>query len=316
MRFRPSLFISALYFSLSHIAFSQAVPAEDQIVIAHSAPDQPASSPPLSVLPAATMSASSAPAPDDDFDPFLAPVEGDPDKSTTWNSAIDVMRDTKHRKWGFLVYRVYYGDDAAWQRFMNILNRMTDHLVRKAGKPYIMPFLDWTEMQDRTAFDGASKDDIREHFRTWIRTRSVERDGLGVEGKEILRRSPRYQACLYVDQEAMESATLTERPLLSSPTGLHLNVKGWVVLVDSQSQDEWAPPHPEATQEELEEMEEEGWEEEQYTPIDGDTDFDVGWMYIDLRFVSIAYDTMCENSDTWSRPWFYKRPPAVWNGSF
>lgn len=316
MRLCPSLYVFAVSLTLSHIGFSQADPAEVQIVIAHLAPDQPASSPPLSVLPAATMSASSAPAPDDDFDPFLAPAEGDPDKSTTWNSAIDVMRDTKHLKWGFLVYRVYYGDDEAWQRFMDILNRITDHLVRKAGKPYIMPFLDWTEMQDRTAFDGASKDVIREHFRTWILARSVERDGLGVEGKEILRRSPRYQACLYVDKEAMESATLTERPSLFSPTGISFTVKGRVVLVDAQILDQWAPPHPEPTQEELDEIEEEEWEEEQYTPIDGDTGHDLGWMYIELRFASIAYDTMCESTDTWSQPWFYKRPPAVWNGGF
>jgi hypothetical protein len=100
-------------------------------------------------------------------------------------------------------------------------------------------------------------------------------------------RSPRYQACLYVDKEALESATLTEHPLLSSPTGLYLNVKRRVVLVDSQFQDEWAPPHPETTQEELEEMEEKDWEEEQYTPIDGDTDFDIGWMYIKLRFTTL-----------------------------
>jgi hypothetical protein len=111
MKLCPSLFICAL--SFSPVALSQAVPADAQIVISHSAPDHPASPPPLSVLPAATMSASSTPAPDDDFDPFLDPVEGDTDKSTAWRAAVDVMRDTKHRKWGFLVYRVYYGDDVA-----------------------------------------------------------------------------------------------------------------------------------------------------------------------------------------------------------
>ncbi len=65
-------------------------------------------------------------------------------------------------------------------------------------------------------------------------------------------------------------------------------------------------------------MEEEGWEEdeEEYTPIDGDTDFDVGWMYVELMCANVAYDTMCENINTWSRPWFYKRPPAVWNRGF
>lgn len=321
MRFRPSLLICAL--PLSPVAFSRAVPADAQIVIghpplAHSAlpatpPHRQPSLPPLSLPSAAPMSVPSAPGPDDDSDPFLALVEGDPDQGASWHPTIGVIRTTNHRKWGFLVYRVYYGDDVAWERFMYILNRVTDNFVRRAGKPYIMPFLDWTEMQDRAAFDGASKDDIREHFRTWVRTRSVERDGPGVEGREILISSPRYQACLYVDKEAMESATMTEIPYPVNPTGFYLDVKGQVVLIDGQLQDEWMPPPPELTQEDLDEMEEEGWEEEQYTPIDGNTDFDVGWMYVELMFASVAYDTMCEGMDTWSQRWFYKRPPTVWN---
>ncbi|KAK1836420.1 hypothetical protein QBC39DRAFT_367235 [Podospora conica] len=259
------------------------------------------------------MSASSAPAPDD---PFLAAIEGDPNPSTAWKPIIDVMRDTNHRKWGFLVYRVYYGDDAAWERFMDILRRDTENSLLGFGKQYMVPFLDWTEMQDRAAFDGASKDDIREHFRTWIRDRSVERDGFGVEGTDILRLSARYKACLYVDKEAMESAAMTEYPMATKPTGVHYIVKGKVVLVGSQLQDEWIPPHPEATQEELDEIEEEEWAEEEYPPIDGDTSWDVGWMYVELRFVASAYEMLSENlsEDSWRERWFYKRPPAVFPG--
>lgn len=316
MGFRPPLFIFALSLNFPHIAYSQAVPADVQIVVGHSPLNHPASSPPLSFPSTDTaMSASSGPAPDDDFDPFLAPAEGDPKESTAWNPTISVMRRTNHRKWGFLVYRVYYGDDAAWQRFMDILNRATDNLVREMAKPYILPFLNWTEMQDRTTFDGASKDDIREHFQTWVRSRSVERDGPGVEGNEILMRSPRYQACLYVDKEAMESGSITEHPFPLNPTGVYLDVKGRLVLLDSQLRDEWWP-QLEVTQKDLDEMEEEGWEEEQYSPVESDTGFDVGWMYIELMFASVAYDTMCENIDTWSQPWFYRRPPLVWDGSF
>lgn len=312
-----TIFLFALSSSLSPTIFSQAVPADAQIVIGQSPPDHPASSPLPFPPPAYTdMSASSAPAlNDDDFDPFLA-VDSQMQMGASWTPTMGVMRHTKHLKWGFLVYRVYYGDDEAWERFMYILNRTTDDFLDDSlAKPHIAPLLEWTEMQNRTAFDGASKDEIREHFRTWILTRSVERDGPGVEGNQIIMRSPRYQACLYVNKEAMESATLTEHPLLWRPTRPQIEVKGRVILINSELFYElW--PHPEPTQEELDEIEEEEWAEEEYPPIDGNTGLDVGWMYISLHFASVAYDTMSENMDTWSERWFYRRPPAVWDGSF
>lgn len=312
-----SLFLFALALSLPPTIFSHAVPADAQIVIGQSPPDPPASSPPPSLPPAYTnMPASSAQAlKDDDFDPFLA-VDSQMGMGASWTATMHVMRHTKHLKWGFLVYRVYYGNDEAWERFMYILNRTTENFLDDSlAKPHIAPLLKWTEMQNRTAFDGASKDEIREHFRTWILTRSVERDGPGVEGNETLLRSPRYQACLYVDKEAMESASFTENYSIFKSSGVHLKVKGRVILINSELfYDLW--PHPEPTQEELDEIEEEGWAEEEYDPIDGNTGLDVGWMYISLHFASIAYDTMSENMNTWSERWFYTRPPAVWDGSF
>lgn len=308
-----SIFLLALSLSLSPTIFSQAVPADAQIVIGQLPPDHPASPPPPPPQPTYTNMSTSTPAlNDDDFDPFLA-VDSQMRQGASWRPTMGVMRDTKHLKWGFLVYRVYYGDDEAWERFMYILNRTTDHFLGDLVKPHIAPLLEWTEMQNRTAFDGASKDDIREHFRTWILTRSVERDGPGVEGNEIIKRSPRYQACLYVDKEAMESATLTENYSPYRRSGVHLEVEGRVILINSELFYEmW--PHPEPTQEELDEIEEEEWAEEEYDPIDGNTGLDLGWMYISLRFASLAYDTMSEDMDTWSQRWFYKRPPAVWDG--
>ena len=53
------------------------------------------------------------------------------------------------------------------------------------GKARLLPYLFWTAMEDRTEFEGASKDAIQEHFRNWINTHSVERDGPGADNPHI-----------------------------------------------------------------------------------------------------------------------------------
>jgi len=49
-------------------------------------------------------------------------------------------------------------------------------------------------------------------------------------------------------------------------------------------------------------------------PIEGSTEFDLGWTYASLNNIESLYDLMCEDPDTWVRAYFYKRPPAVWTG--
>ncbi|KAK3347126.1 hypothetical protein B0T25DRAFT_461972 [Lasiosphaeria hispida] len=221
--------------------------------------------------------------------PPLVPEEGDDDRLAAWGPTIRSLFKSGHPKWGFLIYRVSYDDDEAWQRFMGILNRVSDNWIRRSRKERLLPYLFWTTMEDRAAFEGASKDAIRDHFRNWISTRSVERDGPGADNPIIAERSPRYRACLYVDKEVMESATLAEYPSAVNPTGFFLKVGG-------RDGD----------------LAEEDLEEDEYDPIEGKSTFDVGWQYVDLQLTTTIYDTMCENYDAWIRPHFYQRPPAVW----
>ncbi|KAK3331481.1 hypothetical protein B0H66DRAFT_613970 [Apodospora peruviana] len=180
---------------------------------------------------------------------------------------------------------------------MSILTRVTDNWIRQCDKERLLPYLFWTRIKDPAAFDGASKDAIRDHFRSWVSTRS-----------------PRYRACLFVDKEAMESATLVEYPSAVNPTGFYLKVGGRVVLIDGQHGEHFLN-QPGIDEYDLEEMEDGDLDKDDgYEPIEGKTTFDVGWQYVDLQVTSAIYDIMCENHDTWIRPHFYQRPPAVWDG--
>ena len=252
--------------------------------------------------------------------PPLVPEEGDDDAFGAFGPTISSLFQSGHPKWGFLVYRVYYGDEESWQRFMGILNRVSDNWIRRSHKERLLPYLFWTTMEDREAFEGASKDAIRDSFRSWVDARSVERDGPGADSPNIAEWSPRYRACLYVDKEVLESATLTEYPSAVNPTGFYLKVDGRVVLIDSQYGEHFLN-HPGVDEYDWQEIEdgdlaEEDLDEDEYDPIEGKTSFDVGWQYVGLGVAAAIYDIMCENYDAWIRPSFYKRPPAVWDGKF
>ncbi|GAB1309916.1 hypothetical protein MFIFM68171_00126 [Madurella fahalii] len=199
---------------------------------------------------------------------------------------------------------------------MGILNRVTDNWIRRSRKERLLPYLFWAKMEDRAAFEGASKDAIREHFRNWVNTRSIERDGPGGDNPLIADISPRYRACLYVDKEVMESATLTEYPSVVNPTGFYLKVGGQVVLIDGQYGEHYLDQRGigEYDRQEIEEgyMDEEDLEEDEYDSIDGKTEYDVGWQYVGLELTATMYDSLCEYHDAWIRPYYYTRPPKVW----
>jgi hypothetical protein len=247
--------------------------------------------------------------------PPLVPMEGDKDVLAGWSCTIESLFDSGHHKWGFLVYRVTYDDDDAWRNFMHILNRNTEKRLDGQGKlQRLGPYLHWTVMED-SAFNGASKDAIRDHFRHWVETRTVDRDGPGADREDISKRSPRYRYCIYADKAALESATMEE---FNKYNMEFIKVKGDVVLIDSQFGHRVEEPlvldeyelqelaDGEYTMEDLQD------DAREYEPIEGRVTYDVGWMYVKLQSIGSAYERLAETGsvDEWEDT--YKRPPHKW----
>lgn len=243
--------------------------------------------------------------------PPLVPEEGDDDVLSGWTPTIGSLFSSGHHKWGFLVYRTTYDDDKAWTRFMDVLTRSTEVALRQAGKDArLQPYLDWKVVQDRTLFDGASKDAVCEHFLDWVATRSDERDGPGAAREDVPRKSPRYRACLYVDKEAVEAASMES----AGRHGMEFYYySGRVVVINAE------PPLPvrqgdEEEEEDEDEDEEDDEEDDQHPPVDGRTDYDIGWMFVPLEYTGVIYNRLAEGWDSWVDA--YKRPPATWTGRY
>ncbi|KAK0624162.1 hypothetical protein B0T14DRAFT_517607 [Immersiella caudata] len=227
--------------------------------------------------------------------PFVPPEEP-LSQFATWGGVIDSLVHSGHHKWGFLVYRTSYDDDAAWQRYLQILNRSTWLGLNNENQLRMLPYLSYTPMEDRDLFEGASKDRIREHFRQWVATRSVERDGPGADHPDLIELLPRYRICMFTDKGILSATSIEEIEGLTTPFAL---IQGRAVLIDSQF-----GQHQDYG----------GMDDIPRPPVEGKTNYDVGWMYIQLQFTANAYNLLCSGgSEEWEpHRGFYTRPPDCW----
>lgn len=133
-------------------------------------------------------------------------------------------------KWGFVVYRCTYGDDERWAQFMARLNTHRDAVLRAFyHKPELVESYDWNVHED-PSLEGATKDEVRRRFRQWVTTTSQMEIPGGLEDFKkaaIMRENPRYNYCVHVDLDAMDS--VMQQP--AGAIGLDCPVSGYVNLV-------------------------------------------------------------------------------------
>lgn len=140
--------------------------------------------------------------------------------------------------------------------------------------------------------DGASKADVRRHFKSWCAGRSVERDGRGARKKGV-RRLPRFRRCLYVDRKCLDTLSkLPENFDELQPNDFECNVV--VVAIDGGFDERTRGPdqglHPD---------------------VEGCTEDYVGWRYEEIDTVVSLYNELhyepLSNLE-------YKRPTLISNG--
>ncbi|KAI1477400.1 hypothetical protein F4774DRAFT_411868 [Daldinia eschscholtzii] len=205
----------------------------------------------------------------------------------------DGLREMKHDKWGWIIYRCTYSDDSAWVRFRHIIEENSRRAIAESDAPEIADSLQWTFVEDRATLDSASRESLRARFRAWAtapETISSEQPRAEDISSFALAGVPRYHYFIQVDEEALRSVA-------DDPQGHgHVNF----VYAD------WEPlsavvPGYENSEEAAEDMHE---------PIDGCRDEDVGWMKISSHMIGPDfYDIMSGLPDVWHA--CYRRPPAI-----
>lgn len=75
------------------------------------------------------------------------------------------LLERNHIKWGFVIYRRTYADDEAWARFISVLKDCShNYLITQDGARELAEKLVWTVHEDRASLDGASVEQVREHY--------------------------------------------------------------------------------------------------------------------------------------------------------
>lgn len=215
-------------------------------------------------------------------------------------STIRSMQKTGFHKWGFRIYRCTYDDDDddddAWDSYVDNLRKELGEGVEATGSDYMLvPYHEWTIVEDREALDGASKGEVRSRFQQWSEARSVERDGPGAD-HELIGHSglvARFEACIMVGRECLES--------MEKNKAKANRLEPYFVMIGL---DRLAPPPNAPTEEELEELRETG--NEDMLEDDGD---DETWMLASCQSYVELYDELCGMGPWWRRR---QAPPDIY----
>jgi hypothetical protein len=196
------------------------------------------------------------------------------------------LRYLKHDKWGWVIYRCTYGDDEAWAKFQKIINERSRKAMEELEFPHeLASALEWTFLSDQSLFDGASRDQLRQHFHTWVTDAKISEQPRDVDGKNY-DVAARYQYFVYVD-EAVLRATIDADLNNYAVCGLVNFVRCWDIDLDPE------------------------WREEARNHTDQE-DGDEGWMRIVGDMVGPCfYEVIGGNTENWYA--FYTPPPGFRN---
>jgi hypothetical protein len=142
--------------------------------------------------------------------------------------------------------------------------------------------LEWTFVSDQSLFDGASKDQLRQHFHTWAKEARKSEQPRDIDSNNY--DVSRYQYFIYVDEEALR-ATVDTDPNIYMDSGWVNFVRCWYIDLDPK------------------------WREDAREHIDRE-DGDDGWMQISGDMVGPGfYGTLGSNWDYWYV--YYRSPPQL-----
>jgi len=132
------------------------------------------------------------------------PSQRTPDRETAFNNADNVERQLQedgHTIWGWVIYRCTYEDDQEWEAFMDRLRYYNENTLRFHNALDMQSSLDYHVFEDRDRFNNIHPSAVLEHFTQWVANAPQQEQGEGAHPA----RSQRYNYCLHVDQEALQS---------------------------------------------------------------------------------------------------------------
>jgi hypothetical protein len=224
------------------------------------------------------------------------------DETPILNEAAKIKRnlnEDNHDRWGFAIYRCTYGDDAAWERFKDIIATRAQKEIRELGEPEILDKLELTIFEDREIFDNAKTDFLREHFNQWKRDNLPREQPRTTRSTEVmLEKTPRYRYFIRVDREALDSVLGAPGNRDADPGS---TATGWVHFIDTM----WTADMDDVDSD----TEEFDMPDLNFEPVEGCREGNVGWMKVATGSISTELYSLLDDPEMWRV--IYKRPPEM-----
>jgi hypothetical protein len=224
------------------------------------------------------------------------------DETPILNEAAKVKRNLdqdNHDRWGFAIYRCTYGDDAAWDRFKDIITARAQKEIRELDEPEILDKLEWTIFDDREIFDNATADFLREHFNQWKRDNCQREQPRATRPVEVmLLKTPRYRYFIRVDREALDSVLGAPGNRDADPVSM---ATGWVHFIDTMWTAEMDCVDSDTEEYDMPSLD--------FEPIEGCREEGVGWMKVATTSICIELYSLLDDPEMWVV--VYKRPPEM-----
>ncbi|KAH8169129.1 hypothetical protein LIA77_11255 [Sarocladium implicatum] len=202
-------------------------------------------------------------------------VNGNQPLSGQLGTILDNSAHDGFHQWGFVILRGVYGNsNAEWETFLALYKAaIWDELHYFGLADELGPHLQFTIVEDRAVLEDVSKDAARARFLEWV---DEQRCGELADRPRVLDSHARFRYCIYINEVCLKTMTARLDKYLGIGERWCLDTSGHVVIIHALHEDH-EPEEPEEPEEE--EEEEDAYDE--YPLIEGNTQKDVGWAYIE-----------------------------------
>ncbi|KPM46252.1 hypothetical protein AK830_g248 [Neonectria ditissima] len=198
------------------------------------------------------------------------------------------IQETGFQHWGFVIYRCAYASNLQWESYLEFFKaRLKQDLEHLELDTLPWQYLEWTIIEDPASLDGATKQNVRDHFSNWVAEKAA--DGSQPDFCKIgICDMARFKYCIYVDQKCLDTVDQYE-------TWVQAGAKGVTKAVVCAILDKDYKPT--------------GRGKRGFQSIEGCVRENTGWMYTEVGCTAGLYDKF---SSSRMGEWDYKRPPEVW----
>lgn len=180
------------------------------------------------------------------------------------------IQEYKLKKWDFLIYRCDYSDDAAWNKFLAIVQHEAEDGLKRQKAEDLLNTMEMTVKEDKTALDGATVEQVRGIFNEWVQ---IDEENAENNNMPYFWQLPRYAYCVRVDADAIGSV-VRRAP---QPPERDRDEIGYATLIRLVHHDYIEGPDPCRDSSDDEEPEDDEEDEEDYTKMN-DVKVPIGYL--------------------------------------